>query len=130
MTERQVVIVDGVRTAFGRMGGTIRDFFASQLGGIAVKGLLEKTKIKEKAKLDSVFMGTALGCIMGSIIQFFKVEPFIVTLMGLWFARGMAYIITLTSLTIKNDTYRYFALTKVPIPLFEKAGKAFFPSMV
>jgi len=62
MAERQIVIVDGVRTAFGRMGGTIKDFFASQLGGIAVKGLIEKTKIKEKAKVDSVFLGTALGC--------------------------------------------------------------------
>jgi acetyl-CoA C-acetyltransferase len=44
------------------MGGTIRDFFASQLGGITIKGLIEKTKITEKAKVDSVFMGTALGC--------------------------------------------------------------------
>ena len=62
MAEREVVFVDGVRTAFGRLGGTIRDFFASQLGGIAVKGLVEKTKIKEKGKVDSVFMGAAMGC--------------------------------------------------------------------
>ncbi len=62
MAEREVVFVDGVRTAFGRMGGTIRDFFSSQLGGIAIKGLLEKTKVNEKAKVDSVFMGAAMGC--------------------------------------------------------------------
>ncbi|MCP4755731.1 MAG: thiolase family protein [Proteobacteria bacterium] len=62
MAEREVVFVDGVRTAFGRMGGTLRDIFASQLGGMALKGLLDKTKIKEKAHVDSAFMGTATGC--------------------------------------------------------------------
>jgi len=62
MAEREVVFVDGVRTAFGRMGGTIRDFYASRLGGIAIKGLIDKTKITEKAKVDSVFMGAAMGC--------------------------------------------------------------------
>jgi len=62
MTEREVVFVDGVRTAFGRMGGTIRDFAASQLGGIAMKGLLDKTKIAEKGHVDSVIMGSAVGC--------------------------------------------------------------------
>jgi len=76
-----------------------------------------------------ILMGTFLGFIMGVIIQYFKVEPFIVTLMGMWFARGMAYIITLTSLTIKDDTYRYLALTKVSIPLFEKAY-VYIPSLI
>jgi len=51
-----------MRTAFGRMGGTLRDFPAAKLGSIALKGLLEKTKISEKANVDSVFLGTALGC--------------------------------------------------------------------
>ena len=63
-----------------------------------------------------LLMGIALGFVMGWIIQYFKVEPFIVTLMGLWFARGLAYIISLTSLTISDDVYRFLALTKVPIP--------------
>jgi acetyl-CoA acetyltransferase family protein len=62
MTAREVVIVDGARTAFGRMGGTIRDFFCSQLGGIALKGLVEKTKISEKTLVDCVFAGSASHC--------------------------------------------------------------------
>ena len=59
---REVVLVDGMRTAFGRMGGTIRDIFASQLGGIALKGLLDKTKILEKGHVDSVFAGAETHC--------------------------------------------------------------------
>jgi acetyl-CoA acetyltransferase family protein len=62
MSTREVVIVEAVRTAFGRMGGTIRDFHCSRLGGIGIKGLLDKTKIAEKAHVDSVFLGSAIGC--------------------------------------------------------------------
>jgi len=62
MSNREVVFVDGVRTAFGRMGGTLRDFSAEQLAGIGIKGLVEKTKIKEKGKVDSVFLGSAAHC--------------------------------------------------------------------
>jgi len=59
---RNVVIVDGVRTAFGRMGGTIRQFYMSDLASFAMKGLLEKTKIQERASVDSVMIGAALAC--------------------------------------------------------------------
>ena len=76
-----------------------------------------------------LLMGTALGFIMGSVIHFFKVEPFVVTLMGLFFARGMAYIITLTSLTISDEVYRYLALTKLYVPFFTKAY-VYIPTLV
>jgi ribose/xylose/arabinose/galactoside ABC-type transport system permease subunit len=76
-----------------------------------------------------LLMGISFGFVMGWIIQYLKVEPFIVTLMGLFFTRGMAYIITLSSLTIKDPVYKYLALTKIPIPLFEKAY-VYIPSLV
>jgi galactofuranose transport system permease protein len=57
------------------------------------------------------------------------VEPFIVTLMGLFFARGMAYIITLEALPIQNQIYRYLALTKVPIPFLTKVY-VYIPSLI
>jgi acetyl-CoA C-acetyltransferase len=44
------------------MGGTLRDFSAEQLAGIGIKGLVEKTKIKEKGKVDCVFLGSAAHC--------------------------------------------------------------------
>jgi simple sugar transport system permease protein len=76
-----------------------------------------------------LLMGIAFGFTLGSIIHFFKVEPFIVTLMGLFFARGMAYIITLAALTIDNPVYRFLALTKVHIPLIAKAY-VYIPSLI
>ena len=62
MSAREVVLVEGMRTAFGRMGGTIRDYFCSQIGGLAIKGLLDKTGVAEKAHVDSVFLGSATHC--------------------------------------------------------------------
>jgi simple sugar transport system permease protein len=76
-----------------------------------------------------LLMGVVFGLTLGSIIHFFKVEPFIVTLMGLFFARGMAYIITLEALPIQNLTYRFLAMTKVPIPFFAKAY-VYIPSLI
>ena len=76
-----------------------------------------------------LLMGIVFGTAMGSIIHYLKVEPFIVTLMGLFFARGMAFIITLSSLTIKDPVYRYLALTKLHIPFFEKAY-VYIPTLV
>jgi simple sugar transport system permease protein len=76
-----------------------------------------------------LLMGIAFGFTLGCIVHFFKVEPFIVTLMGLFFARGMAYIITLEALPIQNEFYRFLALTKVPLPFFEKVY-VYIPSLV
>ena len=76
-----------------------------------------------------LLMGIVYGFAIGSIVHFLKVEPFIVTLMGLFFARGMAYIITLEGLPILDPTYRFLAMTKVPIPLFEKAY-VYIPSLI
>ena len=66
-----------------------------------------------------VVMGIVFGLAQGCIIQFLKVQPFIATLMGLFFARGMAYIISLESVTIKDSFYKFLALTPLPIPLLD-----------
>ena len=60
---REVVFVDGMRTAFGKQGGTLRDIFATDLGALVVKALVEKTQILEKGgKVDSVMCGSAAHC--------------------------------------------------------------------
>jgi simple sugar transport system permease protein len=57
------------------------------------------------------------------------VQPFIATLMGLFFARGMAYIINLESVTITDGFYKFLALTAIPIPFIEKAY-VYIPTLV
>ena len=103
-------------------------------GGIdlSVGGMIALTSTASAALLRSgvspyvvlplmIVMGIAFGLLQGWIIQVLKVQPFIATLMGLFFARGMAYIISLTSVTITNDVYKKLALTPLYIPFLEKA---------
>jgi ribose/xylose/arabinose/galactoside ABC-type transport system permease subunit len=76
-----------------------------------------------------IVMGISFGLGIGCIIQFLKVQPFIATLMGLFFARGMAYIISLSSVTITDGFYKYLALTSVPIPFIADAY-VYIPTLV
>lgn len=57
---RNVVLVDGVRTAFGNVGGSIMQFPTSELLSIVINGLLDKTQILERGgKVDGFYAGGA-----------------------------------------------------------------------
>lgn len=57
---REVVFVDGARSAFTNMGGGLRDLASTEIAGFVMKGLMERTGILEKAKVDGVMCGNAL----------------------------------------------------------------------
>lgn len=57
MDLKNVVIVDGCRTATGKFGGTLRDVPAPVHGGECVKALVERTGI-DKDRIDEVIIGT------------------------------------------------------------------------
>jgi galactofuranose transport system permease protein len=61
-------------------------------------------------------MGMALGTIMGYFITYLKVQPFIATLAGMWFARGMCFFISDDAISIDNRVYTILARTKLLIP--------------
>jgi simple sugar transport system permease protein len=61
-------------------------------------------------------MGMALGAIMGVIITYMKVQPFIATLAGMWFARGMCFFISDDAIAIHNRIYHILGQTKILIP--------------
>lgn len=60
------VIVSGARTPFGKFGGSLSSLTASDLGGIAIKGALEKVALSPK-EIDEVIMGTVLQGGQGQI---------------------------------------------------------------
>ena len=61
-------------------------------------------------------MGMSLGAIMGSFITYLKVQPFIATLAGMWFARGMCFFISDNAVNIDNHTFQILGKTKLLIP--------------
>lgn len=54
--EERIVIVSGARTAIGSFGGSLKDFEATDLGGIAIKAAVERAGI-QPAEVDEVVMG-------------------------------------------------------------------------
>ncbi len=72
-----------------------------------------------------LLMGMALGAVMGSFVAFLKVQPFIATLAGMWFARGMCFFISDDAISISHPVYTLLGQTKILIPgLAELAWKA------
>jgi len=71
-------------------------------------------------------MGMTLGFIMGSFIVYLKVQPFIATLAGMWFARGMCFFISDDAVRIDDRLFTILGKTKILIPglaeLAEKQG--------
>ena len=57
---REVVFVDGARSAFCNMGGGLRDLSSTEIAGFTIRGLLARTGILERGKVDGVVAGNAL----------------------------------------------------------------------
>jgi len=62
-----------------------------------------------------LLFGVVFGGTMGVIIHYFKVQPFIVTLAGMFFARGMCFVISTDAITISDPFYRAVALYRIPV---------------
>jgi acetyl-CoA acetyltransferase len=56
---KDIVVLGGARTAFGTYGGALRDVSATDLGVVAAKGALERSKVAP-AKIDQVIFGNVL----------------------------------------------------------------------
>src|SRR5438093_5690120 len=56
---KDIVLIDGARTPFGTFGGALRDTSATELGVIAAKAALERSKVDPK-HIDQVIFGNVL----------------------------------------------------------------------
>ncbi len=64
MSNKLVYIVSAVRTPIGSFGGSLKDFSATQLGAIAIKGAVEKAGLKPE-QVQEVLMGSVLQAGLG-----------------------------------------------------------------
>jgi ribose/xylose/arabinose/galactoside ABC-type transport system permease subunit len=65
-------------------------------------------------------MGTVFGAFMGFLIERFNLEPFIVTLAGMFLARGLCYLISIDSISISNELYT--GISQIRFPLWAEAS--------
>lgn len=68
--------------------------------------LIQKYHISPLIVLPLVIvLGAVFGAIMGSLIALFKLAPFLVTLAGMFFARGLAYTLSLDSIPVNHPVF-------------------------
>ena len=63
-----------------------------------------------------LIVGVVFGLVQGFLIAYLKIQPFIVTLAGMFFARGMTAIISTDMISIKNETFLAWAQYKIYLP--------------
>lgn len=61
-----------------------------------------------------LLLGSFFGLAQGSLIHFFKMQPFIVTLAGLFLARGLCYLISIDTIMITDPLYQIAATYRIP----------------
>jgi galactofuranose transport system permease protein len=63
-----------------------------------------------------LLMGSLFGLIQGAVIHYFQLQSFIVTLAGMFLARGLCYVISIDSISITNPTYTSISTFRIPLP--------------
>ena len=64
----------------------------------------------------AIGIGLAFGLVQGFLVAYMQIQPFIVTLVGMFFARGMISVIRPVSVPITDPTFLAWSGAKVYIP--------------
>lgn len=68
------------------------------------------------AVIISLSIGLAFGIVQGFLISYLKIQPFIVTLAGMFFGRGMTAVVCREMISIKNEVFLSWAKHKIYLP--------------
>ena len=60
-----------------------------------------------------LLLGALFGAAQGALIHYFKLQAFIVTLAGMFLARGLCYLISINSITIEDPMYLVMSQTQL-----------------
>lgn len=63
-----------------------------------------------------LLLGAGFGAAMGALIHYFKLQPFIVTLAGMFLARGLCYLISIDAITIGDPLFVAMSRTQLALP--------------
>jgi simple sugar transport system permease protein len=91
-----VILAGGIDLSVGAMIG-FTSILIAKLSAQQVHPMLAITV--------AVILGTGLGAGMGALIRFMALPAFLVTLAGMFFIRGLGFVISLKSVTIKHPCY-------------------------
>lgn len=76
--------------------------------GVFIAVVLKETSLHPLMVFALVLIITAIfGGIMGAIIHYLEMPPFVVTLAGMFLARGIAFVISTDSVPVKHEFYTF-----------------------
>ncbi len=73
--------------------------------------------------LIALAIGLAFGAVQGFLVAYLDIQPFIVTLAGMFFARGMTTIVNTTPFNVANESFVHLKETRIHIPGFGSVNK-------
>lgn len=112
------LIILGVGMTFVIISGGIDLSVGSMLAlsTMVSASLVEKSHLSPLIVIPLVLlMGVAFGVFMGYLIQTFNIPPFIVTLAGLYLARGLCYVVSIDTIAFTDPFYRAVAGLRIPV---------------
>ena len=103
-----VMITGGIDISVGTMTALVcmccavhLDFKGGNVGGAIAIALL---------------IGAAFGLVQGYLVAFLDIQPFIVTLAGMFFAKGMTTIVNSTQFNVQNEAFVKLVETRIYVP--------------
>lgn len=123
MGQTIVMITGGIDISVGSVTALVCMVAANQMenhGGSAYTAILLALTI-----------GLLFGVVQGFLVSYLNIQPFIVTLAGMFFGRGLTAIVSTQMISIKNATFLSWANHKIflPIGTYSKRGK-FLPAYI
>ncbi|NDW03867.1 galactofuranose ABC transporter, permease protein YjfF [Jiella pacifica] len=92
-----VILSGGIDLSIGSVIAFTGVFLAVAMGDWGLPPVL--------ALVIVLVLTTAFGAVMGAMIHYLAMPPFIVTLAGMFFARGMAFLLSIESVPIRVELY-------------------------
>ena len=79
----------------------------------------------------ALLIGLAYGIVQGFLVSYLEIQPFIVTLAGMFFGRGMTSIVSVDMISITNEVFLKWAKFKIYLPIgsYNKKG-VFLPAYI
>ena len=77
-------------------------------------------------------IGTAFGLVQGLLVSYLEIQPFIISLAGMFFARGMTTIVSVAPRTAENEMFMALKEFRIVIPGIGSYGKTgnFIPARI
>lgn len=70
-----------------------------------------------EALIIALLIGILFGLVQGYLISYLEIQPFIVTLAGLFLGRGLTAVISTDMISIKNELFLKWAKYKIELPI-------------